>query len=209
MRKKKRVVTERRKTPIQARSRATVQAILDATADVVAEYGLDSVTTNRVAKTAGVSVGSLYQYFPGKDALIVEVLESAIERLVSVSLEEAERPVADGIEATVHRWIERMLDEGIATNWLALRPCVRTYQLGSKARLATARTRQSVERVLVREAKDMDQSQRERAAHVLVHGVGSFIHDGALNGLPPDVVREEAAKLALGYLDSIAGQKAS
>lgn len=63
-----------RKAPRQERARATVEAVLDATADVLRDHGYDGLTTNKVADAAGVSVGSLYQYFPGKDALVIAVL---------------------------------------------------------------------------------------------------------------------------------------
>jgi AcrR family transcriptional regulator len=67
--------TTRRKRPRQARSKAMVTAILDAAARVVRTDGDDHLTTNRVAEVAGVSVGSLYQYFPNKAALLVALLE--------------------------------------------------------------------------------------------------------------------------------------
>jgi len=60
-----------RKLPVQDRSRRTVEAILDAAAHLFVERGYAATTTNHVAEAAGVSVGSLYQYFPSKDALLV------------------------------------------------------------------------------------------------------------------------------------------
>ena len=59
-----------RKEPRQARSLATVGVILDATALVMVEEGYDQATTNRIAERAGVSIGSLYQYFPNREAVI-------------------------------------------------------------------------------------------------------------------------------------------
>lgn len=59
-----------RRTPRQERSRATRDAILEAAARVFAEVGLERATTARIAEVAGVSPGSMYQYFPSKDALI-------------------------------------------------------------------------------------------------------------------------------------------
>jgi AcrR family transcriptional regulator len=59
-----------RKRPKQERSQATVEAILTATTRILTEKGYDQLTTNRVAELAGVSIGSLYQYFPNKEALI-------------------------------------------------------------------------------------------------------------------------------------------
>ena len=68
------------RTPKQERARITVDAILEATRRVVSTEGLSALTTNRVAKVAGVSVGSVYQYFPNKDALIDAAYNQATER---------------------------------------------------------------------------------------------------------------------------------
>ena len=64
-----------RKIPRQERSRATVEAILDAAAHVLVKDGFDGASTNRIADAAGVSIGSLYQYFPSKEALIAGISE--------------------------------------------------------------------------------------------------------------------------------------
>src|SRR5262252_10957748 len=62
-----------RKTPRQERSRATVEALLEATADILIREGYSKLTTNRIAERAGVNIASLYQYFPGKDAMVAEL----------------------------------------------------------------------------------------------------------------------------------------
>jgi AcrR family transcriptional regulator len=69
------VVLEPRKSPVQARSAASVDAILEATIQVLLSLGKDRLTTTRVAKRAGVSVGTLYQYFPNKSALLQAALK--------------------------------------------------------------------------------------------------------------------------------------
>src|ERR1700691_3739481 len=66
---------EPRKTPVQARSAVTVEAIAEATIQVLLAVGMDRLTTTRVAERAGVSVGTLYQYYPNKQALLHSVLE--------------------------------------------------------------------------------------------------------------------------------------
>ena len=62
-----------RKTPRQQRSRATVEALLEATTDILIREGYTKLTTNRIAERAGVNIASLYQYFPGKEAIIAEL----------------------------------------------------------------------------------------------------------------------------------------
>ncbi|XDA98429.1 TetR/AcrR family transcriptional regulator [Sulfitobacter sp. LCG007] len=63
-----------RKQPRQERSRATRAAILEAAARILEQEGRDSLTTNRIAVRAGVSIGSLYQYFPNKAAILASLL---------------------------------------------------------------------------------------------------------------------------------------
>jgi len=69
-----------RKRPRQRRARETVDAILEAAAQVFGEAGYGEVTTNRIAERAGVSIGSLYQYFPNKNALLVALVEREVEQ---------------------------------------------------------------------------------------------------------------------------------
>ncbi len=64
-----------RKKPRQVRSELTVDALVEATGQVLEKEGYERITTTRVADRAGVSVGSLYQYFPGKEALIAAFIE--------------------------------------------------------------------------------------------------------------------------------------
>jgi AcrR family transcriptional regulator len=68
-----------RKLPRQVRSRETVRAILRAAAQVFSARGYAATTTNHIAERAGVSIGSLYEYFPSKDALLAQLLEEHLE----------------------------------------------------------------------------------------------------------------------------------
>ena len=91
-----------KKAPRQPRARQTVQRIIDATAAIVVEQGLDAITTNKVAERANVNIASLYQYFPNKQALLGALLQSywndltrtldnQLENLGTVSVEESTR----------------------------------------------------------------------------------------------------------------------
>src|SRR5689334_12776867 len=73
-----------RKSPRQERSKATVDTILDATARVLVQEGYDRASTNKIALRAGVSVGSLYQYFPSKEALVAALIDRHMEEMNGV-----------------------------------------------------------------------------------------------------------------------------
>ncbi|WP_437960199.1 TetR/AcrR family transcriptional regulator [Sorangium sp. So ce119] len=77
---RKRVAITPRKQPTQERSRATVEAILQATAYILVREGYARLTTNRVAQRAGVNVASLYQFFPSKEALLAELHRRHVEQ---------------------------------------------------------------------------------------------------------------------------------
>jgi AcrR family transcriptional regulator len=87
-----------RKAPTQHRAQATCEAILQAAAHILERGGLTALNTNRVAEKAGVSVGSLYQYYPNKDALIVALAErehaGLLTRLARVAQEAQGLPLA-------------------------------------------------------------------------------------------------------------------
>ena len=75
------VLLEPRKKPVQARSTASVKAILEATIQVLLKGGKERLTTTRVALRAGVSVGTLYQYFPNKSSLLQAALKRHLDEV--------------------------------------------------------------------------------------------------------------------------------
>lgn len=72
-----------KRTPRQSRSRATVEAIVEATAQILAREGYGAVNTNRIAERAGVGIGSVYDFFPGKEALVAAAAEQLIDRMLA------------------------------------------------------------------------------------------------------------------------------
>jgi AcrR family transcriptional regulator len=95
--------SEPRKSPVQARSTASVDAILKATVQVLLKVGKEKLTTTRVAARAGVSVGTLYQYFPNKSALLRAALSLHVEEILAevdrVCVAQREQPVQQMAEA--------------------------------------------------------------------------------------------------------------
>lgn len=94
-----------RKQPKQGRSKATVAAILEAATQLLGERNLSELTTDRIAERAGVSVGSLYQYFPNKDAIMVALIQSQHARQV-----DALREALNGIKGmTIEVGVRRIV----------------------------------------------------------------------------------------------------
>ena len=101
---------EPRKTPVQARSAVTVEAISEATIQILLTHGSDRLTTTRVADRAGVSVGTLYQYYPNKQSLLFSVLENhlnAVATAVENACEQAcHKPLADMMREMVEAFVD-------------------------------------------------------------------------------------------------------
>ncbi|NHC62358.1 TetR/AcrR family transcriptional regulator [Paenalcaligenes suwonensis] len=98
-----------RKSPRQARSKALVTAILDATAQVLVERGYAGSSTNLIASRAGVSIGSVYQYFPNKDSLIAALRErhatDLYDTLDAVLTRRNPQSLEEKLSAIVHGWM--------------------------------------------------------------------------------------------------------
>jgi AcrR family transcriptional regulator len=99
------LLLEPRKSPVQARSSASVDAILQATIQVLLRAGKQKLTTTSVALRAGVSVGTLYQYFPNKSALLQAVLRRHLNQVITaielVCKEQKGKPLQEMVTALI------------------------------------------------------------------------------------------------------------
>jgi AcrR family transcriptional regulator len=98
-------MTYLRKRPRQRRSQATFDAIIEASARILADDGVGQLTTNRIAVRAGVSVGSLYQYFPNRQAIVRALVERELARAEAVRpavLDNPTRSLACSVSPTFH-----------------------------------------------------------------------------------------------------------
>ncbi|WP_339458180.1 TetR/AcrR family transcriptional regulator [Pseudomonas sp. EA_105y_Pfl2_R69] len=108
--------TKPRRKPRQNRSVMTFEAILDAAAILFAQDGFESTSTTKVARLAGVSVGSLYEYFPNKDSLIANLIQRHCEQMLA----RFTRNFAQARGASLERVIEAFIDsthEAYAENY--------------------------------------------------------------------------------------------
>ena len=105
---------EPRKTPIQARSTVTVEAISQATIQVLLSHGAERLTTTRVAERAGVSVGTLYQYYPNKQSLLFTLLEHHMNHVaarVEAACESAcHKPIAEMVKEMVEAFVDAKME---------------------------------------------------------------------------------------------------
>lgn len=99
-----------RKSASQERSRATVAAMLDATARVLTRQGYDRASTNRIAAVAGVSVGSLYQYFPNKEALVAALVARHNREILQLVREALTEVASLDLPAAVRAMVAAALD---------------------------------------------------------------------------------------------------
>jgi AcrR family transcriptional regulator len=200
--------TRPRKDAVQARSRATVDALVEATARILVREGFDKASTNRIAEVAGVSVGSLYQYFPGKDALVAAVIERHQQRILrrvrgeladvlALPLAPAmRRLVAIAVEAhRVEPRLHRVLAEQI--------PRVgRLEELEGFSRENFRLFRQYLER----HRDELRVDDLELASFVCVTTIEALTHNAVLHGMgmssdaPLQALIDEAARLVTGYL---------
>jgi len=156
-----------RTTPTQARAQESFDKILDATAELLDEVGLDGMSTNVVAKRAGVRVRTVYRYFPNKHALVAALFRRQTKHANRIllfgvgKLADRGRPWQDAIRALVRDYFSMMLT---SPGWLTVRRTVMASPaLSQLAREAVAEPTEALEDVLARRGVTIP---RERLAVV-------------------------------------------
>jgi AcrR family transcriptional regulator len=104
-----RVILEPRKLPRQARARVTFQAIVDACGQVLAAGSYEALTTNSISERAGVSIGTLYEYFPNRESIVAALAASSCRRLVA----RMERAIQETVGMGQFEGVEHLLAAGI------------------------------------------------------------------------------------------------
>ncbi len=197
-----------RKEPRQERARATVEAIVEAAARILDRQGWGRFTTNAVAEVAGVSIGSLYQYFPNKVALVETILRRHFDDVLSAlrfanehtsRIERIEGLVSGMITAhSVHPSLHRVLLEDVPRGKISKsihqnfeREYWRLYTKLIAASEASGANPRSVVR-----------------AQVLSAAIGGVIHDAARRGtLRSPAFEQELVHLVDAYLTALANDQ--
>jgi len=110
----------RRRKPTQVRAQATVEAMLDAVVRLLKRGGASAITTNRIAETGGVSIGSVYQYFPDKRAIFVALHERHIREVDRVIQRRISESIGEPLDRLVFSLIDGMIELHAADPELAV-----------------------------------------------------------------------------------------
>ncbi|MGE0872730.1 MAG: TetR/AcrR family transcriptional regulator [Kofleriaceae bacterium] len=186
------VKTTPRKRPRQARSQATVDSILAATTRVLIRHGFDGLTTNAVAELAGVSIGSLYQYFPNKEALVAALIEHTVERWNAITLTELGRvaalPIAEAVRAMIELTIQ-FYSEQPALHRVLLEQVPRVGRLARIVELHE-HTQQVTATLLASRKRELAIGDPEMAAFVLLSAIDAIVQRATL--IKPERLRDPA-----------------
>lgn len=191
-----------RKAPRQQRSLAMVATILEAATRVLAQRGWERFTTNEVAAVAGISVGSLYQYFPNKLALAEAIRQRHLDDVLA-ALSEAG---AAGQPASLARQVARLVAGVIAAH--SVDPALHRVLLTEVPLMdrshfdAFEQAYQRLYRAVIAAGPgERDERRDETAARVLAAAVEGVVHAAARNGaLASPLLQDELGRLVRGYL---------
>jgi len=195
--------SERRRRPVQERSRHTVDSILEAAARL---FDRGATTTGGIAKLAGVSIGSLYEYFPNKDAILGQLFEAHVDEAVSgLSRALDEMPpehtaLFDGVRGMVAAMLELHrhrpgLQRAFLDRLVAV-PAVRAQVDAAERRL------RGVLQAWLALHPEVAVPDVELAARVIAQGTNALVHDYVADdeGVVPEAFTDELARLWAGYL---------
>jgi len=199
--------TNQRKSPVQERSRVTVDALLEATARILIREGFDKASTNRIAEVAGVSVGSLYQYFPSKEALVAALIDRHNREIMQA----VQGELADAVNLPMQQAVRKIV--AVAVRAHRIDPKLHRVLTEQIPRVGRLGNRESVNRqnfalfeaYLERHRDEIRTADLGLAAFVCVTSIEALTHTAVLHHkIVSDDAMEalvtEATRLVVGYL---------
>jgi AcrR family transcriptional regulator len=196
-----------RRRPVQGRSTATVEAIVEAAAQVFERHGYAAGTTNRIAERAGVSIGTLYQYFPNKDAILVALTERHLQEgegmLAPLLTELIERPppLRSALERVLQALIELHRHQPTLHRVL-FEEAPRPPELRDRLQRTFDQASATLARYLASQP-DVTVTDIRLAAQLVVQSIEAVTHGLAIHPhaeIAPDAYAGEAATMLERYL---------
>ena len=197
--------TATRRAPKQQRSRQTVEAVLEAVQRVVRRHGAEAITTNRVAEAAGVSIGSLYQYFPDKQAIFMALHDRHVDGVRCV----IERTMTDCTLASVEEFTGELVERlaNVHSEDAELHEIISSAVPGGADGFKSA-LRATFERVISPTRQDRYATEvTERMLFVLPQMVEALVHGVAhpKQAISRARAKDEAIRTVAVYLNSFQG----
>lgn len=199
-----------RRTPKQARSADLLQAILQAAIQVLAKEGVSRFTTTRVAERAGVSVGSVYQYFPNKASILFRLQSDEWQQTTEMMrgiLGDMQRPVLERLRMLTHAFIRSECDEAQVRT--ALGDAAPFYRDAPEAREVRAAGGEIV-RVFMKQALPAaSDATREMAGDLIVRTlstVGKDFSESPRTAAEIEAWADAMADMLCAYLESLASR---
>jgi AcrR family transcriptional regulator len=191
-----------RRQPRQQRSAQTRRDILDAAARVFSEHGYAAGTTNRIAAAADVSIGSLYQYFPNKDAILAALSDAHVDAGTTLLTERLRDGLPEALDDLVRLFVRAAIDnhrEDPALHRVLFEEAPRSAALLDRLRDTEARGVAGVTELL-RRHPEVGVADPELAARLTIATIESLVH--RLIAAPVDTGRleDEIVRLLTGYL---------
>lgn len=202
-----------RKQPKQARSEGLVATILDAAAQVLRKEGAQRFTTGRVAERAGVSVGSLYQYFPNKAAILFRLQSDEWRQtgdLLRAILADGSRAPPERLRALVHAFVQSECDE--AEMRTALDDAAPLYRDAPESQAAHAEGTRIVQAFMQEALPGVSDADRALAGELIkttLSTVGKHFSERPRTSAEIEAYAEAMANMLCAYLDSKASTCAS
>lgn len=197
-----------RKLPKQARSTELVATILEAAVQVLAREGAHRFTTARVAEKAGVSVGSIYQYFPNKAAILFRLQSDEWRQtgdLLRSILEDRARPPLDRLRTLVHAFIRSECEEAQVRG--ALDDAAPLYRDAPEAQVARLSGTQTLLDFMVELMPDVAEAQRQLAGGLIgatLKHVGKAFSETPRTLAEIEAYSDAMADMFAAYLESLA-----
>jgi AcrR family transcriptional regulator len=198
--------TNPRKQPQQDRSRVTVEAILEATTHILTAEGYEKANTNRIAKRAGISIGSLYQYFPNKESLMAALIEQHSNEMAELVETKLNNLFDSPLEIVVPELIRAVIAAHAINPRLHQVLSEEIPRLGKLIQMeqAQARIAQILRSYLNRWSDSIEPQNLEMTVFILCRTVDALSHAAVIEY--PDFVKDdrferEVSNLLLSYLN--------
>ena len=194
-----------RREPKQRRAQQTVDAVLDAVVKVLKRHGALGVTTNRIAEAAGVSVGSVYQYFPDKRAIFTALHDRHVEAISRVIESRLVEHAARSLEEFVRALVEALVDAHAADPEFHELMIQLAPPGGGGAQSLETRLRATFRIAITSRARGRSPRDLDRMLFVLPHMVEALSHGAAYRRpgrLSLAAAKDEAVRAVLAYLRS-------